>query len=95
MRNELIALMETGEYKHTVYTAPLVASRTRGLWCGMQVIDIDPQETIHGNRVKIHFDWLQVGNRRNAVAEDIVIYAHGKSTKVTAENFWEEMRKHI
>lgn len=94
MRNELIALMETGEYKYTVFTAPLIATETRGLWRGMQVIDIDPQETIHGNRVKIHFEWLQVGNR-GAVAEDITIYAHGKTVTVTAETFWEEMRKHI
>lgn len=95
MRSELIDLMVEGEYKYDVTSAPLVATKTKGLWRGFEVIDIDPQETIHGNRVKVHFDWLQVGMTRRVVVEECAIYAHGKTVIVTAENFWEEMRKHI
>lgn len=93
MLNELINLLVVGEYSYDITNTPLTQTPTRGMWQGESVVTIDGQETIHGNGIRIRFSTLYVGSK--AIAEDITFYAHGFSIRVSADKFWEELRKHI
>ena len=91
----ILEILAAGEYQHTAHHSVLVQSNTRGLWSGTTSVEIDHVETIHGNRVTITYNWLQVGATGKIVAGDYHFRAHGRSRQVTGDRMIEELRKHI
>lgn len=91
----ILQILAVGQYNYKINDRTLKETTTRGLMVGSETVVIDPIETIHGNKVTIKCDWLQVGELGKTVAEEFTFTAHGRSTKVTGDRMIEELRKHI
>ena len=91
----ILEILAAGEYDYTHRIKDRQITKTRGLWQHGEVVIIPGKETIHGNKLTIHSESLQIGETGKLITEEFIFMAHGRGVTVSADRMIEELRKHI